>query len=125
MFGASVAGVFVWFIFNDGHISQVSERTRSWKLIRVFKSRTASGSEVDPFNQRCLQGHNKLVEGLENPTEGVNGCTVPQQSSVLVRPRGQRTLCQQGEPLGQKSVPVDRNNRQLAEYTTTSNLTFN
>lgn len=68
-----------------------------------------SGSQVNPFNQRRLQGDGELVEGAEDAGEGVNGGAVPQQGAVLVHPGGQGKLSQQGEPVGQEPIPAGMN----------------
>lgn len=68
-----------------------------------------SGSEVNSFHQCSLQGDGELIECVQDAGEGVCGSAVTQQSTFLIRPRCQGTLCQQGEPLREKPVSAKRN----------------
>lgn len=68
-----------------------------------------SGSELDSFDQSRLQGDGKLIQRVQDARKGVDSSTIAEQSAILVHPRCQGQLCQEGEPVGEKPVPVENN----------------
>lgn len=103
---------FLW----SSPFSQVSLRCTSPfspQMERWTREHVGAGaelrSEVDPLHQSRLQGDGELVERVQDAGEAVHGGTVPQQSALLVRPRCQGELGQEGEPLGEEPVPARRN----------------
>lgn len=85
---------------------------------------SGSGSELDSFNQRRLQGDGELIQRVQDARKGADSSTIPKQSAVLVHPPCQGQLCQEGEPVGEKPVPVVNNRSIISNVPRSHSLHF-
>lgn len=83
-----------------------------------------SGSELDSFDQGSLQGDGKLVQRVQDARKGVDSGTIAEQSAIVVHPRCQGQFCQEGEPVGEKTVPVENNRSIISDVPGSHSLHF-
>lgn len=98
------------------HLSTLARHlTEQWSWLdrgsgrgRGSEFQAGGRSEVDAFDQRRFQSDWEVVERLQDGNEAVDGGAVPEQGRVLVHALNDRALGQQGEPLWNQSISVEK-----------------